>query len=143
MSIEYKSTGTLIDEMVTANLKVIKSPKNKEENERRWNLLSDAVGKRFQQSDIPIWDERVVDLWQELSETLELCWEAQEVVMRYSEYVEDDSFYDPDYFERCARGAVDAQKLNSKRNRLIRNIDELLGESNYTQLEKSYDKGDK
>lgn len=137
MSIEYKSTGSLIDEMVTALLKTTKTTKNKGGNEKRWNLLSDAISKRFEKSPVPIYDERVVDLWQELSETLEACWDAQEEVMIFS---------DPqDYHEveRCAMAAIEAQRLNAKRNRLIRELDELLGESDYTQLEKSYDRGDK
>ena len=137
MSIEYKSTGSLIDEMITTLLKTTKTTKNKEENERRWNLLSDAISKRFEKSPVPIYDERVVDLWQELSETLEACWDAQETVMEFTKPLDCDAAM------WVGNAAIDAQDLNAKRNRLIRELDELLGESDYTQLEKSYDRGDK
>ena len=56
------------------------------------------------------------------------CWFAQERLLSGK----DD--------HEVAEAAKDAQKLNSRRNQLIRAIDEALGQGDFTQLRKSYDK---
>lgn len=56
------------------------------------------------------------------------CWFAQERLLSGK----DD--------HEVAEAARDAQKLNARRNQLIRAIDEELGQGEFTQLRKSYDK---
>lgn len=55
------------------------------------------------------------------------CWFAQEEVMNQ---VEDDG--------KIIQAAKNAQRLNARRNALIRAIDELLGEADISPTEKSY-----
>jgi hypothetical protein len=54
------------------------------------------------------------------------CWAAQETVMTATDPVE------------IAKAATKAQQTNARRNALIRAIDERLGESDNTQLRKTY-----
>lgn len=136
MSIEIKSTGTLIDEAITTSLKVMYI-KDNVENTKRYSLLVQVIVRRLENINPGI-RESLDKLWQELSKTLENCWDAQEEVMKYNNIEQDE--YDLDNYTNCALAAIKAQKLNAQRNRLIRQIDELLGEQEFTQLGKSYDR---
>lgn len=62
----------------------------------------------------------------ELFTTNMKCWFAQETVMRET----DDS--------KVATAAKQAQVLNARRNKLIRAIDERLGDGAISQTEKTY-----
>lgn len=134
MSIEIKSTGTLIDEAITTSLKVMYI-KDNVENTKRYSLLVQVIVRRLENINPGI-RESLDKLWQELSKTLENCWDAQEEVMKYNNIEQEE--YDPDSYTNCALAAIKAQKLNAQRNRLIRQIDALLGEQEFSQLEKSY-----
>lgn len=143
MNIEYKSIGFLIDENITTDLK-LEHLGDKPEIRLRKNHLETAIHKRL--SSYHIFNDRELQsnlfgLTQNLRQILTKCWEAQDRLMEYSKLINDivsNNGYDPDYFERCAYAAIEAQKLNAERNRLIRRIDELLGETEFTQLEKNY-----
>lgn len=64
----------------------------------------------------------------ELITTSMKCWAAQERLLSGA----DD--------HEVAEAARDAQQLNARRNRLIRAIDEALGQDSITVTGKSYDK---
>ncbi len=124
-SIEFKSTGTLIDEFLTSRIKIEKMGWSEERAKRRSDLAG-AVGKRLSGAD----DEKyskVFTLVTKLNDVLKECWEAQDEVMGRDQHDELVGYF-----------AKHAQCLNTLRNGYIRHIDDLLGESEYTQLEKSY-----
>ena len=138
--IEIKSIGTLIDEDITTDLK-IKYVGEKPEFLQRKRLLTHAINERLKQTDINIFmvgsliAERLYPKIELLRNTLEKCWLEQEKVMNLSN---DYCDIELDCYKDIALAAINAQKLNAKRNLLIRQIDDLLGESKFTQLEKSY-----
>lgn len=143
MSIEYKSTGFLIDENITTDLKLEHLGERPDIRHRK-DELSKVLDRRLREYNIFNDNELqrlLYSLTQKLRQVLTKCWDAQDTVMEYGELINDtidNGGYDPDYFERCAYAAVEAQQLNAERNKLIRQIDELLGEAEFTQLEKSY-----
>lgn len=132
--IEYKSTGTLLDEYITAALK--------------WNALrlenrdTSAVEQRLAELQLAI-NYRVADKSQiepvvvQLAEVLKECWDAQEVTREFVG-VDDDDDWIADNAMRIARAGIKAQVTNAQRNKLIRQIDEILGEQHRGQLEKTY-----
>lgn len=136
MSIELKSTGFLIDEYLTTELKLDHFGKTPEIL-LRLEQLDVAIQRRLKNTN---GNRRIVELYFELKKVLKLCWDAQEIVMSadldWEKIIKDDSYY----YRVIEIGiaAKDAQKFNAQRNKLIREIDTLLGESQYTQLEKSY-----
>lgn len=137
MSIELKSTGFLIDEYLTTELKLDHFGKTPEIL-LRLEQLDVCIQRRLKHTKV---NKELVRLYFQLKEVLKLCWDAQEVVMKYSrnEYllIHGDNVNE-DALVECAYAAIDAQRYNARRNQLIREIDTLLGESQYTQLEKSY-----
>lgn len=136
MNIELKSTGTLIDEYLTTELKV--KYIGGDEVINRLGLLYKIIEYRLKCNGIP---SNLKELVNKLSNVLSDCWDAQEIVMKYNDIDYEQICRNEDYFAKIvllAMSAVNAQRLNAKRNKLIREIDELLGESDFTQLEKSY-----
>ena len=147
MNIELKSTGFLIDEWITSDLKV--KHIGTEETLSRHLLLDNVVRKRLNNKDLIEYNEAVknglVNLVVQLRDTLTKCWDAQDRVMIGAETIrilQEKSYqYQADSLDEyrdVAMSAIEAQNLNAQRNRLIRQIDKLLGESEFTQLEKSY-----
>jgi len=133
MDITVKSTGFLIDELITARFKVEINPN--QDNIQRMRLLDAAVRIRLngREDDIflPVAKLQVV---------LRQCWNAQEIIM------DNKSLFDKTYvssndlkaLNKLGQAAVDAQTTNAERNKLIREIDTILGEANVSVLEKTY-----
>lgn len=70
----------------------------------------------------------IATLIDELITTDIRCWFAQEKLMN----TDNDA--------DAGKAAKDAQRLNARRNALMRAIDEMLGQGGVTLMEKSYDK---
>lgn len=119
MSITEKTTATLIDELYTTELKLLYNPSYA--NKHRELLLKHAVSSRVGGR----W-KAIEETLRELKQTLRQCWDAQEIVC--SSIKQDEVYW----------AAKEAQRLNKARNILIREIDTILDEQDYTQLEKSY-----
>ena len=129
-SLACKSTGTLIDEWLTATIKAGKMPK--EENIiRRDNLFRLVVEDRLG-GDLT----KVADQITSLYKTLQECWDAQENIMFFKQYF--PAQMDPTDYNKLGHAAITAQETNAQRNKLIREIDTILGEAEFTQLEKTY-----
>lgn len=129
MSIELKSTASLIDELIVCELKM--KHFGKDMLQERYEMLDAAVTKRLSRhTDIDKLHTLAI-LTLNLKQTNMKCWNAQEVVMKHPTL-------DVNVAWVVAKAAIQAQKLNAIRNSLIREMDELLGENQYTQLEKSY-----
>ena len=79
---------------------------------------------------VPISRKSVGTLVDELITTSMKCWHMQNLVMEE----EEDRV--------VAAAAKSAQKLNARRNLLIRAIDERLGEADLSPTEKTYDRSD-
>lgn len=124
MSIELKSTGFLIDELITAELKMKHFGKN--HLQERYEQLNTAISKRLGRHNDSDKSHTLSILVLNLKRVNQKCWDAQETVMKSFAAV------------TVAKAAKEAQRLNAQRNGIIREIDDLLGESQYSQLEKSY-----
>ncbi len=122
MDITRKSTGTLMDELTVTRLKK-KFIGNKPEINKRELAITHAIAQRI----TPEQDAELNALFQKLTYVNNRCWVAQENIMNLDVAA-----------PHIGRYAKNAQKLNAKRNMLIREIDRLLGEEEFTQLEKSY-----
>ena len=129
MSVEVKSTGTLIDEYITAGFKVEVKPTP--ENIKRMQVLSGAIFNRIG------YGYEIQNLVEQLRIVLRECWNAQEIVMEGKNLV-DAPYVSDTVWMRIAKAGITAQKTNAERNALIRKIDELLGEKDTTALEKTY-----
>lgn len=144
MSIELKSTGTLIDELITTELKIefFQQESAKLSNlQSRHEQLDLAITRRLSRQNQENKDIFYIlsILIMKLRATNRKCWVAQDTVMSNSylrNMSEDCSHYCK--YQECALAAIEAQRQNSQRNIYIREIDKLLGEDQYTQLEKSY-----
>lgn len=132
MSIELKSTATLIDELITTELKMIHFGKDR--LQERFEMLDTAITHRLSRHTDAAKLHTLGILTLNLKETNLACWNAQETVMSHD--LETSS--NPDVNLIVATAAKMAQKLNAQRNNIIREMDDLLGESQYSQLEKSY-----
>jgi hypothetical protein len=134
MDITQKSTGYLIDEWITTTFKVEVNPT--QENMNRMRALDTAIQKRLngRQDDI---------YWQvvKLRVVLRQCWEAQEIVRDNEDIREpdrNDSVFTINKWIETAKAGIKAMTTNRERNKLIREIDDILGESEYTPLDKTY-----
>lgn len=119
-AIEVKSTGQLVDETGTLAFRVARA---REEDVSELLARADSLVQAL--------DRRLGDgagaLIFDLAVVLRACWVAQEIVMA-----------DPDD-RALACAARQAQRLNGHRARLIRRIDQLLGEDGITVMIKTYD----
>jgi hypothetical protein len=134
MDITQKSTGYLIDEWITTTFKVEVNPT--QENMNRMRALDTAIQKRLngRQDDI---------YWQvvKLRVVLRQCWEAQEIVRDNEDIREpdrNDSVFTINKWIETAKAGIKAMTTNRERNKLIREIDDILGEVDYTPLNKTY-----
>lgn len=140
ITIDYKSTGMLIDEYHT-NLIKIEELGNSEELIQRENDLLLAIDKRIPQEAVI---EEVNKLEDELHITLKGCWDEQEKVLQHTAVIKtfDDTGYikieEISHIIECAKAAIAAQRYNAQRNKLIRQIDEYLGELDISPTIKSY-----
>lgn len=133
MNVEYKSTGTLIDEWITTTFKVEVNPTN--ENLDRLRALDMTIQKRL--------GDRADDVyWQviKLRVVLRQCWEAQEIVKANEDLKLPDRYdnvFTINKWIETAKAGIKAMTTNRERNKLIREIDQILGEDN-TPLSKTY-----
>jgi hypothetical protein len=123
-NIAQKSTGMLIDEYITARMKLDARPSL--ENLIRVQRLEDAI-QYTSQSRLSF----VAELTKELAAVLKECWDAQEVIMSVA-------LDTPEHIKQVAEAAIIAQKTNGERNKLIRAIDEILEEADITPQGKTY-----
>lgn len=124
MSIELKSTGFLIDELLITEIKL--KHFGSTAVQERYDMLNQAIAKRLSRHNDKDKAHTLSILILNLKRVNQECWDAQETVMKEYAAV------------KVATAAKEAQKLNAKRNSLVREIDELLGEGQYSQLGKSY-----
>jgi len=120
-SISEKSTGQLVDELVTNAFKTtfaLDTGASDSEFETRYQSLRQALQDRL--------DIGVASAVHDLCIISFATWTAQEVVMTSH----DDT--------AVAMAARQAQQMNARRTALIREIDRLLGESNITITTKTY-----
>lgn len=130
--ITVKSTGFLIDELITSRFKVEVSPTP--DNVHRMRLLDAAVRLRLNGREDDIYLQVV-----KLQLVLRQCWDAQEVMrgakIEHTPYL----IHDFTNLEKIARAGIKAQETNAERNKLIREIDTMLGEADISPLGKTYD----
>ena len=122
--IEVKSTGLLVDEAVTHAFRVARAQaaageKSEELSAREEDLVLALDRRLGSGAGALIFD---------LATVLRATWVAQEIVM---------ADYDA---ETTARAARQAQRLNGHRSRLVRRLDNLLGEDGITVMAKTYDR---
>ena len=129
--LELKSTGALIDEYITSVFKFDNNPT--EENTERFNNLARVVNARVRENHS--WSSialQYVQLW----EALEQCWEAQETLSKHKGL--DCLTATLVELIDVAEAGLEAQRTNAIRCKLVREIDEKLGENDRTYLEKTY-----
>lgn len=126
MSIELKSTGFLIDELLTTEIKL--KHFGSAAVQERYDMLDIAIKSRLSRHNDKDKFHTLSVLILKLKQVNQNCWDAQERVMKN----------DLKYPKPIAIAAKQAQTLNAQRNSLMREIDDLLGESRFSQLEKSY-----
>jgi len=137
---EIKSTGTLVDELLTTDLKIAAG--NTDAQERRHelgNTIIERTAVLIVTGQIDKYREfqRVTE---ELRTVLKQCWDAQETVSRVPLLYDEEQFDIQDLY-KIAHAGKEAQRTNRLRNQFIRRLDEIVGETDRTQLEKTYGKG--
>jgi hypothetical protein len=133
MDITQKSTGFLIDELITARFKVEVNPIP--ENIQRVRMLDAVIRLGLNGREDSIYLQVV-----KLQVVLRQCWVSQEEIMKHatlfdSTYVSDRNFQQ---LVDLGQAAIKAQHTNAQRNQLIREIDTILGESDVSVLGKTY-----
>lgn len=133
LDVEIKSTATLIDEYITAELKcqaLYVEGKDITAVQQRLAELKLAINMRV--PDKNAIESTVI----ELANVLKECWDAQEVTRRYMNLTNIEDIVAHSY--EIAVAGITAQRTNAKRNAFIRQIDEILGEAEKGQLVKTY-----
>lgn len=133
MKTAIKSTGTLVDELLTTDLKIAAGMDAQERRHALANLVTGRTVVLLGRMDEYRLFQRIMA---ELKEILTECWNAQETIMELPN-AEDCS---QDQLLALGVAAKTAQHTNAARNRLIRRLDELVEETGRTQLAKTYDK---
>jgi hypothetical protein len=130
--LDVKSTGTLVDELYTTDLKI--EAGTIDAQERRHTLANLVTGRMVVMlDDMPKYRE-FQHVMKQLQLIVKRCWDAQEIIMSLPEI--DKCTYDQVY--TMATAAKEAQQTNGQRNKLIRELDTLIGEASRSQLEKTY-----
>jgi len=131
-SITVKSTGTLIDELITTHFKIEVNPST--ENIQRALLLETAIRIRLDGNE-----EQIALQVIKLRTVLRECWNSQEVVMQYKDLRISDNLSASAMVDwiRVGQAGLTAQRTNAVRNKIIREIDTILGEDT-TPLGKTY-----
>ncbi len=132
LTIEMKSTGFLMDELITARFKVEVNPT--QETIQRMRLLDAAVRLRLNGREDDIFLQVT-----KLQIVSRQCWKAQEIIMEYKDMA-FEMYHHNDHrdLKRVTKAAIEAQKTNGERNKLIKEIDTVLGESDVSVLGKTY-----
>jgi len=139
LPIEIKSTGTLVDEMITAEFKI--DAGNEAAKDRRHALGNAVQGRTLSLvKDMPRYRE-FMKLIEELRVVLKECWDAQQAVhgtpiVNYSGEMSEDELMGN--IIAVAKAGRKAQETNAQRNIIIRRIDDVLQEASNSQLEKTY-----
>jgi hypothetical protein len=132
--ITRKTTGMLIDELYTTDLKIDAGIGDAQE---RRHTLANMITAR---TVVLLHDMEKYREFQrtmlKLKAVLKECWDAQEIVM--SVPLEDEWGQIGDNIHEVAYAAKVAQRTNAERNAYIRKLDELVGEADITALEKTY-----
>jgi hypothetical protein len=128
--IDYKSTATLLNELITTRLK-IKNMGEKPAFLERQDDLVEAITDRYSWEDI---EGRVGGYYDELREVSSKLWWEQEILYQYQKKRPENAHH----FVECAYAGINSLELNAERSRLVRAIDEVLGELSSTPLEKSW-----
>ena len=134
MKTAIKSTGTLVDELLTTDLKIAAGMDAQERRHALANLVTGRTVILLDKMDKYREFQRTM---MELRDVLQECWDAQEVVMASPDAAECTH----DELLILGMAAKTAQRTNAARNRLIRRLDELVEETGRTQMPKTYDKG--
>lgn len=121
--ITVKSTGFLIDELITAKFKMAVDPNPV--NIDRVSALVASIAYRLEGTG-----NKILLYVIDLIYVSKLCWDAQQEIYELSADKEI-------YYIEIALAGIQAQKTNAQRNKLIRQIDEVLGEA--TVLGKTYE----
>lgn len=132
MNVELKSTGFILDELTTVRIRLTKAGFTEDAARRRDSLATAYTNRIHKLSESK--RQQLLDLEDALFVILDRCWDAQDRIMNFNRIISPDI----DQTWDCAVSAVEAQTLNAKRNKLIRQIDQLLDEAEFTQLEKNY-----
>lgn len=129
LPIDYKSTGTLYSELITAELKR-KYIEEKPAFVQRVNDLVHALEQRDAWNSLTF--DTIAPLFSKLQEVLEQLWWTVEATIKLR------NADDIDTIKAAGYAALKAFELNATRCDIIRDIDAALGESAVTFLEKSY-----
>lgn len=134
ITIDFKSTGMLLNEYITAGLK-FKYIGSKPEFKQRILDIIQALEKR----DIIFHDEEsklkiIKEDYNKLKEVLENLWWAVETTILLRKANQDDI----DTIKKSGYAALAVFELNAERCNIVRQMDEKLGEQHITFLEKSY-----
>lgn len=128
--IERKSTGILVDELLTTDLKIAAG---QDAGDRR-HQLGNAIVSRTVHIALDAEKNRLFFFYVEsLRSILKECWDAQETVSNT-----DLNSTDPESLLIVAAAGKTAQLTNKERNIWIRRIDELVEDSDISPLEKTY-----
>lgn len=134
ITIDYKSTGTLLNEFITANLKY-KYIGAKPAFAQRIEDIRDALSRRHMYIiDASPQFQLVKAEYDKLEVVLNDLWWAVEETIKLRNANKDDY----DLIKAAGYAALKAFELNATRCDLIRDMDAKLGESGVTFLEKSY-----
>jgi hypothetical protein len=131
MQIDYKSTATLLNELITTNLK-IKNVGEKPVFLERKEALKEAILARYSWEEL---QDRVGQGFEALSEVSERLWWEQEILYQYQKKRPESV----QHFIECASAGINSLELNASRSKLVREIDSLLNETSSTPLEKSWE----
>jgi hypothetical protein len=131
MQIDYKSTATLLNELITTNLK-IKNVGEKPVFLERKEALKEAILARYSWEEL---QDRVGQGFEALSEVSERLWWEQEILYQYQKKRPESV----QRFIECASAGINSLELNASRSKLVREIDSLLNEASSTPLEKSWE----
>lgn len=134
---EIKSTGFLVDELLTLDLKIAAG--NTDAVARRHelgNVVIERSAKLVTVGDLTKYRE-FQRTTAELAVVLKDCWDAQDIIMSLPPAHECSV----DQLYEMAVRAKEAQETNARRNRLVRRLDAIMDEMAWTQLAKTYDKG--
>lgn len=134
ITIDYKSTGTLLNEFITANLKY-KYIGAKPAFAQRIEDIHTALANRniTFYGNCPLFD-LVRPEFTQLETVLDELWWAVEETIKLRNADKDDF----ELIKAAGYAALKAFELNATRCDLIRDMDAKLGESGVTFLEKSY-----
>lgn len=135
ITIDYKSTGTLLNEFITANLK-FKYIGEKPEFRQRIEDLTEALSKRDVHFTTAGTDRfnLVAEEFSDLEVILDKLWWAVEASIK----LRDADRNDLEAIKTLGFASVEAFELNAERCNIIRDMDNKLGEGHVTFLEKSY-----